>query len=714
MVTLATRNQPCRQFASTGTCSYQNCKFSHEGPSNAPTSSFTPTAGGPKPACTFFQRHGTCRFGPSCKFSHDVNAPSPPAEDPNSAVSLYRGWSQLLGNPRTRGGGAGFASRGVPQDLTADQMERFLGDGIRILDIGSIETVQQLIRGLGSDQGLYRIRQVVEAEFAAGYSVSSLSFKRHAVPFLRILSHDELRVSLVLEKEVGTIFNFIYAGRRATTFFTHVVQNLEALSQSGEPDFVENALFAASLALFNTLNLNQGAAVQEDFRNIVLALEKLRPRANPGTNANSFVSRSTQHEIGRIKTLLKIADSLPTALIPKRAEVISARVDRTFVDFPGELSREGPRHDNDHTEIAKIKVLPTSEEINSHRNEFLPQRSPDYPHHLEGISRVLDFQFRLLREDTSGQIREAVRSTINNWDELVGVKDAKKYKSKAYGVRTIIYQDAQIENVRCSNRDGIILTVSFIQPVKVQALKASAREEWWERSKCLAIGSLLCILDGLKRVTFLVVCERKVIGTKQKRSASTGQPHEDLASDQYRAYITLRFAEAITEADVGNVFQPKDSGGSQVLVEFPGLLFASFDPVLRSLQQISKDGNLPFPHWLAPSKEFEYTVDPRSSRFVDVPPPLYMTKPGVKLRLKSITGGLDLNYSITGGLETVDLERTTTLDHGQCEALLASLSRELALIQGPPGTGKSYLGVQIVKVLLENRDQTEIGPIICV
>lgn len=604
-------------------------------------------------------------------------------------------------------------------------MEKFLEDAQKILDIGSIETVQQVIRDLASERGLKRIRQVAEAEFVASYSVTRLSFTRHCIPLLKILGHEEMRASLVLESEVGTLFNFLYGlgGHRGTIFFTHVVESLTAVADSGDLDVVENSLYHASLALFHTLNLNHGAAVQEEFKALSLQLETLIARCSSGSSASSAVNynlRSAQHEVARIKILLQIADALPTATVHQPEQVISATVDSHLVDLPGELSREGPRHDNDHAEISNIKVLPTSEEIISHRNEYLPQRSPDYPHHRQGIARVLDFQFRLLREDTSGQIREAVRTVIDTWADLTevkqGIKDTKKLKT--HGVRTLIYQNAQIESVKCTTRDGIVLTASFDQPRKVQELKKAARREWWERSKYLAIGSLLCLVDSLKRTNFLVVCERRVVATSDNKHSGTNNGQNDLANDDLasnpaRAFITLRFAEDMTERDVESIFQ-LTSAGPQVLVEFPGLLFASFDPVLRSLQQISKDGNVPFPIWLAPGDATDYSVDGNAKDCVFVPPPLYLTKPGISLSLDSITTGAKLSYSVGCDLDVNALEQATTLDPGQCEALLASLSRELALIQGPPGTGKSYLGVQLVKVLLENREATKIGPIICV
>lgn len=60
------------------------------------------------------------------------------------------------------------------------------------------------------------------------------------------------------------------------------------------------------------------------------------------------------------------------------------------------------------------------------------------------------------------------------------------------------------------------------------------------------------------------------------------------------------------------------------------------------------------------------------------------------------------------------LETRTQLDRGQCQALIAALTREYAFIQGPPGTGKSYLGLQIMKVLLDVQQKAEMGPILTV
>jgi len=74
-------------------------------------------------------------------------------------------------------------------------------------------------------------------------------------------------------------------------------------------------------------------------------------------------------------------------------------------------------------------------------------------------------------------------------------------------------------------------------------------------------------------------------------------------------------------------------------------------------------------------------------------------------------------YPTSSGLDSLlatELEAKTELDHGQCVALVAALTREFAFIQGPPGTGKSYLGLKLMKVLLDVKRRANLGPIVVV
>jgi hypothetical protein len=77
---------------------------------------------------------------------------------------------------------------------------------------------------------------------------------------------------------------------------------------------------------------------------------------------------------------------------------------------------------------------------------------------------------------------------------------------------------------------------------------------------------------------------------------------------------------------------------------------------------------------------------------------------------------MSLHPSSSGddALLVAELEANTDLDHGQCLALIAALTREFAMIQGPPGTGKSYLGVKLIKVLLGVKRTAGLGPIVVV
>lgn len=72
-----------------------------------------------------------------------------------------------------------------------------------------------------------------------------------------------------------------------------------------------------------------------------------------------------------------------------------------YYDPAGHLRPQGPRHDNDFANIGEISIPPTQQEMICTSQPFLPANIPGAPHHLssESMERLLDIQFRLLREE---------------------------------------------------------------------------------------------------------------------------------------------------------------------------------------------------------------------------------------------------------------------------------------------------------------------------
>jgi len=616
-------------------------------------------------------------------------------------------------------------------ELGYSQEEHFLSLGNKILGTHLSAVKQKFIRELAEEGGLRRIKRFVEARYVGGGDLGVMTFWHHCVPFLKIITHAELRSSLVLEKSVGTIYNIIYghSGERAIPFFRHVVNHLMQMAAGQQPPEFGNAVCSTVSAILMTLNINQSASVQGEFVDIVQDLRKCLQ------GASEYVARGADPELRRVEQKLRMAEEIPLSQISQEPK---ARTDFTFeadVDMPGELSVHGPRHDNDKASIADIRILPTPAEIlSTMRNEYLPMRSYSVKaHHLPpGIERILDTQFRLLREDTSGQLRDAVRYLLDARE-----KNPSKDIKQPNGTQTIIHKNVVLETFQADERDGLQLRVTFDQPQRLVKAKPKpnvmARTAWWNNSRFLQNGALLCLVDQQNGFTFLIVTEREVeeLTDRHRQDPEFAEDLEatarNLSGHPLRALITLKLVDAAN--DIKTIvreyhrqlkFKSQDNYVLPYLVEFPGLLFASFEPILRFLQKMS-DGTIPFSKLIAPEGNGP-NDHPEASETGDavikVPPPLYLVRENVTLDLSVISkepsASTQLTHSIRRPCSILDLYTHTTLDRGQCEALLGGLSRELALIQGPPGTGKSYVGLQIVKVLLHNKHKMKMGPIICV
>ncbi|KAI0835276.1 hypothetical protein F5Y06DRAFT_289184 [Hypoxylon sp. FL0890] len=528
-------------------------------------------------------------------------------------------------------------------------------------------------------------------------------------PMFQILTHTRVADSNVLEQEVAAICNFIrgIGGRRMRTLFDFILDLLEAPSSMFAAKDDEYGLSACELSLSvlsTMIDCNTSNIVNDNFGQIVERFGHIVQDASH--SSNEFSKLQAQKFLQYLRRRLGVGDALAEAKAVKKGAVTRAE----FVmqrDLPGRLSADGPRHDNDYENICDIRILPTYQEITSTRSEYLPTTDPS-SFHLPGIQGRLDREFRLLREDTVGQLRDAVGLQLE-----VMRNPKRKHDQNRSTLRTYAYERASVISVYFNR--GMELLVQFRQPTSKKTIQQ--RRDWWGNSKRLQPGGLVCILSENGSVLFCVVGDSTII-LDDRRGTAGGQGESEestrkpsLADDAEFAYVRLNLAEARPN-DLGQAlrwFQDFGPKQQRCLVEFPRVLLASFQHTLMALQQMSRKSNVPFDDLLAPTErkpQLDTTV---------VGPPNYTTKAHFSFNLKCLTNDKTvLQHSPRKPLDPQTLSNHSSLDPTQSSALLDTLSRRLALIQGPPGTGKSFTGERIIKALLANKHQASLGPILCV
>ncbi|KAK5735048.1 hypothetical protein LTS12_026557 [Elasticomyces elasticus] len=460
------------------------------------------------------------------------------------------------------------------------------------------------------------------------------------LPFFKTITHTNVTTSVIL--------NVLYGpdGERAVSLFTLVVQYLQTLTFNEEDRSVPTPPPSSQYRV-ETL-----ALIFED----------------NAEAAASFAFKPAQRHFRRLQQRFGLGHALPQvhtgpAIAGERAvfELVRER--------PGQLSEAGPRHDNDYVGIREISVLPTMQEIRNSRTEYLPSIDPR-EWHLSGLEGLFDRHFRLLREDTVGQLRDAVKVELELLREPgASVNDRQKRQV----ARTFVYHNIEIADFAFDTSSGMEFVIAFNQP-----------------KSCGTNQKLSVVSDG---------------------AAAPLYQQYKLWSDDQRAFTVLK---PVLQDDT-SMFLEQLLGGTDEnlsLVEFPGVLLAAFMPTLQAMQSMSEALDVPFGDILAPG-----STPNDSGRHTNLVPPTYATELGFSFDLSSITYD-EPALHLTLGTNTEDtieqLTRRSTLDQGQAEAVVRSLSRSLALIQGPPGTGKSYAGVQLIKILLTYKLAVGLGPIVCV
>ena len=534
------------------------------------------------------------------------------------------------------------------------------------------------------------------------------AFIRLVHPFLLVITHPSFLDCLSVDIFVGGLYSFVSGtnGTRAVPFFQLLCENLVGADALKTPlaiaATVDTTLAAASTALHELLRRESRAIFNDDLPTLIDSME----------NALEVLTGSSQSQIatvvlrrtGEVRAMVARATGL---LIHEAQQQVGSSTVTAIHAYPRTLEMPRDRHDNDKADITKIQIFPTNDELLSDATDFLPSTDLNQPHfHTDQAARHIDTHFRLLRHDTFAEMKNVLGGIMH------AVKNEPSISRLDLGdFRANQYPDAYISYVSFDRRRGLEMHISFSQPSIVRKKTPSERRKWWEESKRLAEGVLLSLIsrqEGTVQHLFLIVTQR---------NTHTSTNH-NLSDKEHRGTIAAKLVRH-DQTTLESAIRSSCQKARGTLIEFPGVVPATFTPVLENLQDMQRLSRLPFRQWILPDR----ISDASENGKIDIPPPLYARRPGFSFSLKPILRPdrqHDKSISIFPASSANDptvvdeMEANTDLDRGQCRALFAALTREFAFIQGPPGTGKSYVGVQLMKVLMHLKETVNLGPVVVV
>jgi hypothetical protein len=587
-------------------------------------------------------------------------------------------------------------------------MRRLWKGALAILEEGDRDWKQQLPQDLSTDTNNHK-----------GYKhISAIMNKR--VPnrdyeefieichnFLNTMTHPAMLDCLSVDTYVGSLFNYMSGanGSRAIPFFQHLCEILVAVRTDSKPLIspatMESTLVAMSVTLSELLKRNSSARFHDDLQTLIDALEAAAQIFAPGTP--SVTGTMVLNNAAGIRAIVARANGL---LIPQEMTSVSSEPVATS-SYPRDLVIPNDRHDNDKLDIADVTIFPTLDEIMSDAKEFLPFTDPDQPHFLtNAVERHIDTYFRLLRHEVFGNLKNSLSGFMQTMARTPNMLNNQKLNLG--DVRAYYYTGAFVSGVSFGAKSGLKTHLSFQQPSQAPK-KTGEKRKWWEESRRLERGSLLSFIwlqNATVQHVFLEVTN-KATGAEKAHS---------LVGADGLATTTVRLMTQ-NKSSLELLMRASTRPSHGAILEYPKLMPATFVPILENLQSMQRLGRFPFSQWIVPGR---HNGPSRAKLFHNIPPPLYARKPGFGFSLESIMADTNDSLVIEPTAQCDDeslldkVEARTPLDRGQCRALVAALTREYAFIQGPPGTGKSWVGLKIMRVLLDIKKKSTLGPILVV
>ncbi|OCH91424.1 P-loop containing nucleoside triphosphate hydrolase protein [Obba rivulosa] len=621
--------------------------------------------------------------------------------------------------------------------------------------------------------GLLRMNDIIcwdPVSMQAGNQRTVLSFQRGYLPLLRYFSSDYV-VKSITSHIVNALYNIImenfdhFCGVITSCMedaidVSKTFKDPKTLLSSAKDPIGSQVIICLSKILFECITRFKNAiATHPAIYELVLHLQQWTEAwvagisSTPPTFDDAFAKTTPQardhivrhltNEVGKLVTIVERknselqrakgkARSAPTLAISGDNAGILAGLENAY-EGPGEVRPDGPRHDNDFVNIADIRIAPTHEELTSRHSPFLPGNLYDapHPHPTESMQRLLDIQFRLLREELTATLRTSIQLVLGDLNVKKGKtrlsdvlqKRGGKYHGYVQGQDTVlfnIYTNAMFSDIIPGPR-GISVSLSIdTPPGRARAPQASARATFWESmsSKRLMQGGLVALI--WKRGETADVHLGTIATSSRDLSHSAKQDPERLS-------LKIAFFDPEVELRILHELRrpPSDRHGIKLLVEAT-VMYESIRPFLEALKV--EPEIVPFGRYLVHRPPAFY-------KSLQISPPAYACIPGFAYQLACLfpadadVQDLRLRVSDPDSVEAArdSLRQSSRLDPSQADAVIEALTRELVLIQGPPGTGKasyicsnlipiltmlwqSYTGVELLRVLITNKA----GPILLI
>lgn len=544
-------------------------------------------------------------------------------------------------------------------------VQQFWTEALIILDNAEVGTVQHLAQDLTS-RNLFGYQHI---EAILDISHTQHSVLEYSQSFLLLISHKALLDCMSIQSTMHDLYRIVNGKRRdrIVAFLIQICSDLleECKTKSRS---VEALLVATTTTLCEAVNHDQQVIINEKVPHLLVLMERILFQAEISEESKSY-----HLVVNRLQILQKMLCRLKSSAETK---------------FTATLKQ------HDRLDITKVKILPTYADIGGTALKSVPSISST----LEGVERLLDFHFRLLRHDSLGtvesQLTRLVRALRNG--PHVDLNSSQHLELGKQGF--FIYDNVYVRKVLFNQSCGLGAQLGFRQPQRSGNQYRSEEEFWGKKRRPMQLGSLICLVTThpkMRSIVFFTI------------SAIKGSP--GIGSDNHHIIVTARVAEDESHKRIDHLLQLtwQQKGVRSILVEFPGVLLPTFVPILKNLQQMQRESWLPFQQWIVPQSHLKTPID--------ILPPLYARATGFFFSMRSLLINKAEDFRLRPNDYRNDvrlLESRTALDQGQCEAIITALTHEFALIRGPPGTGKSYIGLQLVKALLENKSKAQLGPII--